>query len=156
MQTDGQVKNIMPQVVQRTGSRDITNFTVQHTVRRPELACQVFLSGPQSLADFCHTVMARQTEFLHRTLGRKSFKNSLKISANFQDIITFSLNLLLMHARLRYSPLTCSILSASLVFVVSFWIGSGHISVAELIHSSTVARRHILFTLYVPCLKVLF
>jgi len=37
----------------------------------------------------------------------------------------------------------CSNLSASLAFAVSFWIGSGYISVAELIESSTVARRHI-------------
>jgi len=42
------------------------------------------------------------------------------------------------------------------VFAVSFWIGSGHISVAEPIESFTVARRHVLFTLYVPCLRVLF
>ena len=34
-----------------------------------------------------------------------------------------------------------------MVFAVSFWIGSGHISVAKLIESSMVARRHILFTL---------
>ena len=41
-------------------------------------------------------------------------------------------------------------------FAVSFWIGSGHISVAEPIESFTVARGHVLFTLYVPCLRVLF
>jgi len=39
--------------------------------------------------------------------------------------------------------------------IVLDWFRS-YISAAEPIESSTVARRHILFTLYVSCLKVLF
>jgi len=40
--------------------------------------------------------------------------------------------------------------------VVLDWFKSYLCGTPELIESSTVARRHILFTLYVPCLKVLF
>ena len=39
---------------------------------------------------------------------------------------------------------------------VSSWTGSGHISVAEHIESSTAIRRRPLYMLYVACLKALF
>jgi len=66
---------------------------------------------------------------------------------NGRVVCVISLNLVAFGAYL---------LSASLVFAVSFWICSGHISAAEPFESSMVARHHILFALYVSCLKVLF